>query len=193
MKLPQLDKPDRYTGLYIFDFGDRTATGFTAEEVAELLESERYRDGKVYKIHRAYPDGRLELKGVPVETFQLESGMIFYSTSVENARGDFKRLVDAAIQASPPCRAKVHLVQYSAERFGVAFIYPAEYEEEISTWFTQRAYRTAGPVEGGAAVIEAYYCQAPDILERHQLFGTNEGISRTGDELLGSLSRAVQR
>jgi len=90
MKLPKLDKPDRYKGLYIFDFGDHAAVGFTAEEVAELLESERYGEGKVYKIHRAYPDGRLELKGVPPETFQLESGMIFYATLAETAQGDFK-------------------------------------------------------------------------------------------------------
>jgi len=193
MKLPELKKPDRYRGLYIFDFGDHTGVGFTAEEVAELLESERYREGKVYKIHRAYPDGRLELKGVPVETFQLESGMIFYSATLETARGDFKRLVDAATEACPPCRAKVHLVRYREERFGVAMIYPAEYEEEISAWFAQREYRTSGPVEGGAGVIEQYYLQAPEILERHQLLGTSEGISRTGDELLVSLRRAVQR
>lgn len=193
MKLPELDKPQRYTGLYVFDFGDHAGVGFTAEEVAELLESERYREGKVYKIHRAYPDGRLELKGVPAETFQLESGMVFYSTTAEIARGDFKRLVDAAIQAAPPCRAKVHLVRYSEAKFAVAIIYPAEHEEEISAWLSQRDYRTAGPVEGGAGVIEQYYHQAPKILERHQLFGTSENISRTGAELLVSVRRAVQR
>jgi len=193
MKLPQLDKPDRYTGLYIFDFGDHTGVGFTAEEVAELLESERYRDGKVYKIHRAYPDGRLELKGVPAETFQLESGMIFYSNTAEAARDDFKRLVAAAVQVSPPCRAKVHLVRYDEAKFGVAFIYPAEHEDEISAWLTRRPYGTAGLVEGGTGVIEQYYQQAPEILERHQLFGTSEEISRTGDELLVSLRRAIQR
>ena len=37
MKLPKLDNPDRYKGLYIFDFGDHAGVGFTAEEVAELL------------------------------------------------------------------------------------------------------------------------------------------------------------
>jgi hypothetical protein len=193
MKLPQLDKPDRYTGLYIFDFGDHTGVGFTAEEVAELLESERYRDGKVYKIQRAYPDGRLELKGVPAETFQLESGMLFYSTTAEAARDDFKRLVAAAVQASPPCRAKVHLVRYREAQFGVALIYPAEHEEEICTWLAQREYRTAGLAEGGTGVIEQYYSRAPEIIERHQLFGTSEAISRTGDELLVSLRQAVQR
>lgn len=193
MKLPKLDKPDRYKGLYIFDFGDHTAVGFTAEEVAELLESERYRDGKVYKIHRAYPDGRLELKGMPTETFQLESGMIFYSTLAETAQGDFKRLVAAAIEAAPPCRAKVHLARYSDEKYAVAMIYPSEYEDEVSHWLSTRSYRTTGVAEGGTGVVERYYRDEPEILERHQLFGPGKRISRTGDELLVSLKRAVQR
>jgi len=193
MKLPKLDNPDRYKGLYIFDFGDHTGVGFTAEEVAELLESERYREGKVYKVHRAYPDGRLELKGVPTETFQLESGMIFYSTLAETAQSDFKRLVDVAIEAAPPCRAKVHLAHYNDLKYGVALIYPGEYEEEVSAWLSARAYRTSGQAEGGAGAVERYYQEGPEILERHQLFGASEGISRTGDELLGALKQAIQR
>jgi len=95
MKLPELEKPEKYVGLYIFDFGDRAGVGFTAEEVAELLESEKYKDGKVYKIYKAYPDGRLEIKGVPSETFQLEAGMFFYSSELKTARRDFKELVNS--------------------------------------------------------------------------------------------------
>jgi hypothetical protein len=193
MKLPKLEKPEKYTGLYIFDFGDQAGVGFTAEEVAELLESERYRDGKVYKIHRAYPDGRLEIRGVPARTFQLESGMLFYSGEMEQARDDFGRLVAAAVTAQPPCRAKVHLARYADDRIAVALIYPAEYEDEINTWLLARNYRTAGAAEGGTGAIERYYRDAPEILERHQLFGASESISRTGDELLASLKQAVQR
>jgi len=193
MKLPKLEKPEKYTGLYIFDFGDQAGVGFTAEEVAELLESERYRDGKVYKIHRAYPDGRLEIRGVPARTFQLESGMLFYSGEMEQARDDFGRLVAAAVTAQPPCRAKVHLARYADDRIAVALIYPAEYEDEINTWLLARNYRTAGAAEGGTGAIERYYRDAPEILERHQLFGASESISRTGDELLASLKQTVQR
>ncbi len=71
MKLPKLQKPERYVGLYIFDFGEHTGVGFTAQEVAELLESEKYKNGKVYKIHKAYPDGKLELKGVRAEVLVI--------------------------------------------------------------------------------------------------------------------------
>jgi hypothetical protein len=193
MRLPKLEKPDRYQGLYVFDFGDHAGVGFTAEEVAELLESERYRDAKVYKIYRAFPDGRLELKGVPAQKFQIEAGMFFYSEDGETAKGDFKRLTDLAIRSTPPCRAKVHLVQYEDDRFAVAMIYPAEYDDEVSRWLLSGAYRTAGEVEGGVGVVERYYQEKPKILDRHQLFGAGEVVSRTGEELLSCVQQAVQR
>ena len=193
MKLPELEKPEKYVGLYIFDFGDHTGVGFTAEEVAELLESEKYKEGKVYKIHKAYPDGRLELKGVQSQTFQLESGMFFYSSELETARRDFKGLVDLAVKSSSPCRAKVHLAKYEDDKLAVALIYPAEYDGEFSSWLLDGQYRTGGAAEGGVGAVQKYYDRKPEILDRHQLFGQSELISRTGRELLSSLKMAVQR
>ncbi|HUU15836.1 MAG TPA: hypothetical protein VMW72_01695 [Sedimentisphaerales bacterium] len=193
MKLPKLQKPEKYVGLYIFDFGDDAGVGFTAEEVVELLESEKYKNGKVYKIHRAYPDGRLELKGVPAQTFQLEAGMLFYSSALETARGDFKKLVSLAIKTAPPCRAKVHLAKYNDDKFAVALIYPAEYNDEVSSWLLDGQYKTSGAAEGGIEAVQRYYDYNPEILERHQLFGKFASISRTGQELLAGLKLAVQR
>lgn len=193
MKLPELEKPEKYVGLYIFDFGDQAGVGFTAEEVAELLESEKYQDGKVYKIHKAYPDGRLEIKGVPGQTFQLEAGMFFYSDGLKTARRDFKELVNLAVKSSPPCRAKVHLAKYGDDKLVVALIYPAEYDSEFSSWLLEGDYRTSGDAEGGVEAVQSYYDRQPEILDRHQLFGQSEEISRTGSELLNSLKLAVQR
>jgi hypothetical protein len=193
MKLPKLEKPEKYVGLYIFDFGDHVGTGFTAQEVAELLESEKYKNRKVYKIHKAYPDGRLELKGIPAEIFQLEAGMFFYSNDLDTARQDFKALVDLAVRAAPPCRAKVHLAKYSDDKCAVALIYPAEYDDEVSSWLLDSRYRTTGAAEGGINTVQRYYDQSPKILERHQLFGKTETISRTGQELLAAVKVAVQR
>jgi hypothetical protein len=193
MKLPELQKPDKYVGLYIFDFGDHVGVGFTADEVAELLESEKYREGKVYRIHRAYPDGRLEIKGVPAQTFQLEAGMFFYSDDLETAQRDFKALVNLAVRTSPPCRAKVHLGKYSDEKYVVTLIYPAEYDDSVSSWLLGGEYKTSGAAEGGIEAVQRYYDQKVEILDRHQLFGTTEWISRTSEELLVSLKRAVQR
>jgi hypothetical protein len=193
MKLPKLENSDKYVGLYIFDFGDHVGVGFTVEEVVELLESERYSSGKVYKIHKAYPDGKLELKGVPAEKFQLEAGMFFYSHDIDTAKGDFRRLVGLAVKVSPPCRAKVHLTKYSDDKFTVAIIYPAEYDDEVSLWLLNGEYKTAGAAEGGVGAVQRYYNKRAKILDRHQLFGKSELISRTGEELLASLKLAVQR
>ena len=193
MELPKLQNSEKYVGLYIFDFGDHTGVGFTAQEVAELLESERYKNNKVYKIHKAYPDGRMELKGVRAETFQLEAGMFFYSTDIETARQDYKGLVDLAVKSTPPCRAKVHLAKYRKDKFVVALIYPAEYDDEISTWLLDGEYKTAGTAEGGIEAVQRYYDAKPEILDRHQLFGKSEWISRTGEELLVCTKLALQR
>jgi hypothetical protein len=193
MKIPELEKPEKYVGLYIVDFGDYSSVGFTALEVAELLESEKYKDCKVYKIHRAYPDGKLEIKGVPNEKFLLEAGMFFYSSDLETSRRDYKELVKLGVETTPPCRAKVHLAQYNDEKFVTALIYPAEYDDEFSRWLIDAQYKTSGPAEGGVEAVQRYYNQQPEILDRHQLFGQSETISRTGQELLQNLKVAVQR
>jgi len=193
MKLPKLEKPEKYVGLYIFDFGDHVGTGFTAREVAELLESEKYKDCKVYKIHNAYPDGRLELKGIRPEIFQLEAGMFFYSNNLETATRNFKELLNLAVKTAPPCRAKVHLAKYSNEIFVVSIIYPAEYNDETSSWLLDARYKTTGSAEAGIDAVQRYYDQQPQVLERHQLFGKSDIINRTGQELLASVKVAVQR
>ena len=200
MKLPKLQKPDKYVGPYIVDFGDNTGVGFTAEEVAELFESERYKDCKAYKIHRAYPDGRLELKGVRREIFQLEAGMVFNSSDIDTARSDYKRLVKLGVETDFPCRAKIQLAGYSSRKgccaddnFAVALVYPAEYDAEVSDWLLKHDYKTTGSVEGGAGAVTRYYEAKPEILERHQLWAKSSVESRTGDELLAATKVAIQR
>ena len=193
MELPKLKNSEKYIGLYIFDFGDHTGVGFTAEEVAELLESEKYKHNKVYKIHRAYPDGTLELKGVPAQNFQLEAGMFFYSNALESSRIDFKKLAGLADKIPPPCRAKVHLSKYDDDKYVVALIFPAEYDDEFSSWLLDGQYNTSGAVEGGIGAVQRYFDDEPEILDRHQLFSKSELRSRTGRELLDGLKLAVQR
>jgi hypothetical protein len=193
MKLPKLQTPDKYVGLYVFDFGDHAGVGFTAEEVAELLDSEKYKGGKVYKIHRAYPDGTMELKGVRAENFQLEAGMFFYADNPQTAKTDYRKLINLAVRNAPPCRAKVHLTEYGIDKYAVAIIYPAEYDDEISAWLLAGDYKTSGAVEGGIAAVQRYYDEKPTILERHQLFAKSAIESRTGEELLACVKLAVQR
>lgn len=193
MKLPELKKPERYTGLYVVDFGDHTGVGFTAPEVAELLESEKFQHIKVYKVHKACPNGKLELKGIANECFQLEAGLFFYAQDEATAQDQYQRLVHLAVTSRPPCKAKVHLARYDADTFVVALIYPAEYDDEISSWLLVGDYYTAGNAEGGAEAVARYYQQQPEIRERHQLYGESMIESRSGEQLLAGLKMAVQR
>ena len=193
MKLPEIKNADKYVGLYVVDFGENSGIGFTAGEVAELLDSERFGDVKVYKIYKAYPDGRMELKGIRAEIFQLEMGMFFYAYDIKTAKEDYRNLIGAAVGTAVPARAKVHLSRYTEDKYVTALIYPAEYNEEFSDWLKEIDYKTSGAVQGGIGAVERYYTSNYEVLEKQQLFGEDAINSRSGENLLLATKMAVQR
>ena len=195
MRLPRLNDPERYAGLYVFDFGDQVAVGYTAAEIAVLIESERYADGTVYKIHRALPDGTMELRGVSRGRFQLEDGLFFYRREAGPARRDFDDLRALADASTPPCRAKLHLARLDApgNPFVVALIFPAEYTDEMGHWLTEHDYAGGDYVEGGPSQVTGYYQARRTLLAQHQLWGVLDKTSRSAEEVLASTHVAVQR
>ncbi|AQQ72524.1 hypothetical protein SMSP2_02910 [Limihaloglobus sulfuriphilus] len=192
MKLPEINNPRAFKSLYAIDFGEYSSVGFTGREVAELLESERYRGVKVYRIHNARPDGTMELKGVQRETFELESGMFFYADDEDQARQYYNRLVEIALKASPPERAKVHLAK-TGDSFAAAIIYPAEADADFADWLKAAGYMTSGFVEGGMCSVSRYYHGNAEILESRQLFAADEVRHRSGEELLADIRKPLQR
>jgi hypothetical protein len=193
MQLPEIKNTQKYVGLYVVDFGDATSVGFTADEVAELFESEKFKDIKAYKIHNAKPDGTMELRGVTAQMFQLESGMFFAAYDLDMATADYKKLVSLAVSCTPPGRAKVHLAKRADDDYVVAIVYPAEYSDEFSSWLLEGNFKTLGQAHGGTGAVQNYYAENLEILERHQLFGQSEFDNKTGDSLLVSAKIAVQR
>jgi hypothetical protein len=85
------------------------------------------------------------------------------------------------------------LSKYGEDKYVVAIIYPAEYDDEFSSWLLDGRYKTSGAVEGGIEAVQRYYDVKPEILDRYQLFAKSKTISRTGRELLEGLKLAVQR
>ena len=197
MKVPVLDHPQHYRGLYVYDFGEWTAVGYTAEEIAVLLESEAYRDGKVYRIHRASPAGQMELHGVSVERFRLESGMFFYRKHLGPARTDFEALEAAARQSPAPCRAFLHLAErpgtLDSARFMTALIFPAEYEDEMGHWLQAIDYQGGDLAEGGISHVSNYYTEEKTVIERLQLWNQPATISRCPADVLANVRQAIQR
>lgn len=196
MNIPTVNEPERLRGLYMYDFGEWTAVGYTAEEIAILLESETYGDGKVYKIHNVSPDGRFELRGVSAERFKAESGVFFYRDDLDAAREDFDTLVAAVEKTPPPCRAFLHLADrgdVGRTRYVTALIYPAEYEDEIGRWLVKLDYAGGDIAEGGPSHVSNYYSEEKTLLERRQLWTSTATQSRTPDEVLSNVRTAVQR
>jgi hypothetical protein len=170
MKLPHTEQPEKYIGLYIIDFGDHSGVGYTADETAELLESEQHSEAKVYKIDRAYPDGRMELHGVTRDRFLAESGMFFHGRDEASAKRDYQQILDWSRRQPPPCRTKLQLAGTGGQAVLLALIYPAENEQEISEWLRDSGFRGDGPVDAGISQVSRYYQAGYDILAREQLW-----------------------
>ena len=202
MKLPTLEHPDRYTGLYIVDFspstslrtGDTCAVGYTAGEVAMLLESETYANVKVYRIHGAKPDGTMELVGVPSQRFQLETGLFFYSRDSETARREYDEIRRQA-DGKLPCRAQLLLGEMgenSSLPFVAGLAYPAEYDEDISRWMLDNEVTFGEYADGGTGRLESIRRDA-HLIDSAQLRAVKSRQSRTRQEVFAGVGEAIQR
>lgn len=197
MQIPTLDNPSNYRGLYIFDFGEWTAVGYTAEEIAMLLESERFAGGKVYKIDRVSSDGQMEIRGVPRERFNLESGMFFNRQERIPALEDFNTLRALGIRLGLPCRGYVHLIDRGdssdRDRYATVMIYPAEFEDEVGRWLLDSNYNGGDTVEGGPSHVTNYYQDDVLVLKREQLWNKPSIPARTPAEVFAAIREPVQR
>lgn len=197
MRIPEVAEPHRFRGLYLVQHEDWSALGYTADEVAMLLESERYRQARIYRVHNALPDGRMELVGVSPDRFQLESGMFFYSDNAEQASCDYDELVAQAARTLPPVRAYVQLADRGEAvdfgRYVIALVFPAEAEADIGSWLSQIGYEGGAIAEGGISYVTNYLEETKTILQRQQFWNTPAVPSRSREEVLSSVSVPVQR
>jgi len=193
MQLPLTDQPDQYVGLYVIDFGDQCAMGYTAEEVALLLDSDQFVEVKVYKIHRAQPDGTMDLHGVTHALFNLESGMFFHCRDENSGRRSYEDLLDNYADQPPPCRVQLQLVQSPEGKLVIGLIYPAEYDNEMGHWLADIGFNIAGSVDAGISQVSRYYSDDFEILEKQQLWPVKSLQNRSREELLNTLDCALQR
>lgn len=197
MNVPTVENATEYVGLYIYDFGEWSALGYTAEEIAILLEDPATRHGTIYRISRATPDGGFEIRGVSAERFELEAGIFFFRAARDAADHDFSELRKLGEATPPPCRAVVRCIERpdaSPEaRYCTCLVYPAEYDEDISRWLLHTRYNGGDFVEGGIAALTDLQQQPQTALHKAQLWPQKSRVPRDAAEVLGSTRRAVQR
>jgi len=195
MQIPNLEHADRYTGLFVVDFGDTVCVGYTAAEVAMLLESERYADAKVYRIYNAAPDGTMELVGVPAARFQQEAGLLFYRRDMAAAREDFEAVRRLAERTPLPCRAQLLLGVLPEDvrlRYVVGLAYPAEVDADIARWMLDHEVTAGEYADGGVGRLATIRATA-HIVESAQLHAGPARQSRPREEVFASVGRPVQR
>lgn len=194
MRLPPLRDPLQYAGLYVFDFGDHVSVGYTADEVRILLDSGRFAAGHAYRVHRALPDGTLELQQVEREALRREDGLLFYRHLVRDARRDFDQLVGLADNDPPPCRALAQLakIQTAGPGYLSALIFPAEAGGRISAWLERIKFEGGDFVRGGSSELECFFGAHPVIIDQREWAETRSG-SRSAQEVLATTNLAVQR
>lgn len=193
MNLPRLDNAESYAGLFVADFGQTTAVGYTAEEVTMLAESGKFPAMKVYRIHRVGPEGQMELAGVRPERLTAESGTYFHSRDEQAARRDFAQIKALAEQSPPPCRARLVLVSLAKqEEFAAGLEYLAACESDIGRWLLEHSVQAGEYADGGPDRL-SYFRKQAAVLESAELTPPPFRQSRSREEVLASIDRHVQR
>ncbi len=166
-------RPNLGRGRFIYELGGIKRYDCSAEDIAIWLEDPQQRGGTIYRVHRAYPDGRMEIKGVSADRWQLESGLFFYRGNLPGARADFSALSQAG-ELAPPCRCFVHLADRlsadSVSRYVTALVFPSEFEDDIADWLLERNFAGGDFVEGGISHVTNYYADPKTVLDRAQLW-----------------------
>ena len=114
MRLPVVEHPERYVGLYVFDFGTHVSIGYTASEIELLRQAASHREGTAYEIYRIDDSGRYELRGACDERLAAQEALCFLHADLTAARSDYDRLTAHAAQHPVPCAAEVILARIAA-------------------------------------------------------------------------------
>lgn len=195
MRLPVVEHPERYIGLYAFDFGTHASIGYTAGEIELLRQAASHREGTAYEIYRVDDCGRYELRGVCDERLAAREALCFLHTDLSAARSDYDRLIARAAQHPVPCAAEVILAQIAAfDPPGVtAVTYPTAAAARMSAWLNDVSISPDAEVVGGADAWSTLNGARAEWTASEPLAGVLDYRDRCSEDVLGSTDRSVQR
>jgi hypothetical protein len=194
-KIPPLEDPQKYVDLFVVDLGDRgLGVGYTADEVAALIEQEAYADAKVFRIHDASPEGQVKLVGVPRERFGLEAG-IFFGQEVESAaRADYEGLLSLLRKHPPPTRLRLvlgHCRDWRAP-YQTGMVYPAECDNAVSRYLLEHEYRGGINATGGVGIVTEFNAVVR-VIDSEGFQAAADRRGRDWDQLRAAVGETIQR
>ena len=195
MNLPHLDNPELYQGLYVFDFGERVAVGYTAEEIEVLLASPEHRGGRAFKIHHASAEGQLSLRGLSRMDVGVREEMIFYRRAAAAARADYEALKKSAMLKAPPVPLHWHLAhdpELDVADFTL-LIYAAEATDRVGRWLESIGFAGGDHVEAGPGILDS--CKHAGAKEHEKIAIAPDARyhSRPAAEVLATVHKPIQR
>jgi len=195
MKLPPIPYPQRYIGLYVYDFGARVSVGYTAGEIRVLRESDEHRDGTAYEVYRACESGGLELRGVLDWRLTAREAMCFLRADQAAARTDYELLRRVSERDPVPCAVEMQLARLDAFEppHVTALSYAAAATSALAAWLAQHARQLGDRVTCGIDVhatlahsdgVRIVSCRLPALLDYSD---------RPAEEVLRSVHDPLQR
>ena len=195
MKLPALTDPQRYVGLYAFDFGDWVSVGYTAPEIDLLLADKTHGSGQAFRIHRVDEQGRIELAGVSARDLTGDDIMLFACSDAEIAAEMFSQLRKLAAERQLPCSTQLNLVDIADldPPHAVCMIFPRHARSPVATWLSETGFNGGDMAMGGPTILQTYHASNAIPIASCRLPGKMDCTVRSPDEVLGSVRRTLQR
>lgn len=195
MKFPSIPEPERYVGLYVYDFGTHVSVGYTAAELCVLRESRAYRHGMAYQIHRVNEAGGIELRGVHVERLTGQEAMCFLRAEAPAAQRDYDTLCAVAAACPLPCIVEMQLAKLQAfdPPHVTALAYAASATDVVAGWLSRYAGHTGDRVIGGIDAYATLIASEGERIASCQLPALLDYKDRPAQEILRSVHDPLQR
>lgn len=192
---PAIENPQRYTGLYAFDFGGRISFGYTANEITLLQRTPDHADGQAYLIVSVDPDGRMALRGVKLDELSIEEGMIFAHDTVEAAATSFEQLRELAKTTPVPQPVHVESANWPDHEppHVVVLSYRSHASSVVSQWLLAVGFDGGDHVSCGVTELAEFRVANPDRISICDLRTRFGYTSRSATEVLESVHLPVQR
>lgn len=195
LTLPPIHEPQRYAGLFVYDFGTHVSVGYTAAEIRFLRESNAYAGGTVYEIYRVDDLGRIELRAVRAESLTAREAVCFLRRDGGAARRDFDMILEAADRNPVPCAVELHLSKlYDFDPPHVtAFSYTAAATTAVARWLCDHTADLGDRVIGGTEALATLASSGGVRIDSRRLEALLEYRDRSSDEVLRTVHEPLQR
>ncbi len=192
---PVISDPQRYAGLYAYDFDGHISYGYTANETALLKKTPEYAKGQALLIVSVDLEGRMALRGVSLDELSVEEGMIFAHNTAESAATSFDTLRQLADETPVPHPVRVESAVWTDHDppHAVVLSYRSHASQNISHWLLNVGFDGGDHVSCGIAELSDFRIANPDHITTCDLRTRFRYTSRPEREVLDSVHLPVQR